>query len=134
MALGLSTQVPKVEIVAVPGRAPKNPVGISFVSRGSSGKRRDERLRPTEVALFEVLRDWEGLVEVPLYEAFRRIERLISKGDIRIDRVVRASATEPPRTKERLRRLLVELGRENEAHGIAPARSESVRSDLALAG
>lgn len=134
MALGLSTQVPKVEVVAVPGRAPKNPLGINFVSRASSGKRREERLRPTEVALLEVLRDWDELVEVSHKEAFGRIEHLISKGDIRMDRVVRASATEPPRTRERLRRLLIELGRENEAHGIAPARSESVRSDLALVG
>ncbi|MGQ0680406.1 MAG: hypothetical protein ACT4OM_12255 [Actinomycetota bacterium] len=134
MALGLSTQVPKVEVIAVPGRAPKSPVGINFVSRASSGKRREERLRPTEVALLEVLRDWEGLVEVSLGEAFRRIEHLISKRDIRIDRVVRASATEPPRTRERLRRLLVGLGRENEVRGIPPARSELVRSDLALAG
>lgn len=134
LALGLSTQVPKVEVVAVPGRAPKNPVGINFVSRASSEKRREERLRPTEIALLEVLRDWQGLVEAPLGEALRRIERLISNGDIRMDRVVRASATEPPRTRERLRRLLIKLGRENEAHGIAPARSESVRSDLALAG
>lgn len=134
LALGLSTQTPRVEVVAVPGRAPKNPAGINFVSRGASGRRRDERLRPAEVALLEVLRDWNGLVEVPPKEAFRRIEHLIDKVEIRIDRIVRASATEPPRTRERLRRLLIELGRESEARLIAPARSESVRNDLALAG
>ena len=57
LALGLSTQIPRRETIAVPGRAPRNPGTIRFVSRAASTKRRDERLRPVEVALLEVLRD-----------------------------------------------------------------------------
>ncbi len=134
LALGLSTQVPRRETIAVPGRAPRNPGAVHFVSRAASTKRRDERLRPVEVALLEVLRDWDGLVEVPTDEAVGRIARLADTGVLRLDRLVRASMTEPPRVRERLRRLLGALGRSTSADAVRPARSESVRHDLALAG
>lgn len=132
LALGLSTQVPRRETIAVPGRAPRSPGSVRFVSRAASAKRRDERLRPLEVALLEVLRDWTGLVEVPDGAAVARIARLANEGSVRLDRLVRASSTEPPRARERLRRLLVALGRPAEAKAIRPARSESIRHDLAL--
>ncbi|MHB8449845.1 MAG: hypothetical protein ACYDAQ_05245 [Mycobacteriales bacterium] len=134
LALGLSTQVARREAVAVPGRSPRSPGSVRFVSRAASTKRRDERLRPAEVALLEVLRDWDGLVEVPAADAVARIARLASDGTVRLDRVARASDTEPPRVRERLRRLLVALGRPEISDIVRPARSESVRRDLALAG
>ena len=134
LALGLSTQVARREAIAVPGRSPRSPGSIRYVSRAASTKRRDERLRPTEVALLEVLRDWEGLVEVPAADAVARIEHLASDGTLRLDRVARASATEPPRVRERLRHLLATLGRAELTEVVRAARSESVRNDLALAG
>lgn len=134
LALGLSTQVPRRETIAVPGRAPRNPGTVRFVSRAASAKRRDERLRPPEVALLEVLRDWDTLVEVSADAAVERIAGLAGIGTLRLDRVVRASATEPPRVRERLRRLLAAMGRSTDAAAVRPARSESVRHDLALAG
>lgn len=134
LALGLSTQVPRRETIAVPGRAPRNPGAVHFVSRASSIKRRDERLRPAEIALLEVLRDWDGLVEVPTPDAVDRIARLANSGMIRLDRLVRASVTEPPRVRERLRRLLGALGLSGSADAVRPARSETVRHDLALTG
>jgi len=134
LALGLSTQVPRRETIAVPGRAPRNPGTVRFVSRAASAKRRDERLRPPEVALLEVLRDWDTLVEVPTDTAVERITDLAGGGTLRLDRVVRASATEPPRVRERLRQLLGSMGRSADAAAVRPARSESVRHDLALAG
>jgi len=134
LALGLSTQVPRRETIAVPGRAPRNPGTVRFVSRAASAKRRDERLRPLEVALLEVLRDWDTIVEVPMPAAVERIADLAGRGAVRLDRVVRASATEPPRVRERLRQLLGTMGRSAEAAAVRPARSESVRHDLALAG
>jgi hypothetical protein len=133
-ALGLSTQVPRRDTIAVAGRAPRTPSGVHIVSRAASTGRRDERLRPAEVALLEVLRDWDNLVEVPTLEAIDRVARLADTGAIRLDRVARASATEPPRVRERLRRLLGALGRIATAQTIHPARSESVRSDLLLLG
>ena len=134
LALGLSTQVPRRETIAVPGRAPRDPGAVNFVSRAASTKRRDERLRPREVALFEVLRDWNTLVEVPTGTAVERIAGLADSGALRLDRIVRASTTEPPRVRERLRHLLDAIGRSSDAASVRPARSDSVRGDLALAG
>lgn len=134
LMLGLSTQVPRRETIAVPRRAPTSLGAVRFVSRAASTKRHDERLRPNEVALLEVLRDWDGLVEVSTDEAADRIERLADTGTIRVDRLVRASVTEPPRVRERLRHLLGVIGRSTAADAVRPARSESVRRDLALAG
>ena len=134
LALGLSTQVPRREAIAVPGRPPRSPGPVYYVSRAASTKRRDERLHPTEVALFEVLRDWNSLVEMPTEDAVDRITQLIDSGAIRLDRLARASKTEPPRVHERLRRLLVALDRPEIVDVIRPARSESIRHDLALAG
>ena len=133
LALGLSTQVARRESVAVPGRSPRNPGSVQYASRAAATKRREERLHPGEVALLEVLRDWDGLVEVPPADAVARIERLASDGTLRLDRVARASETEPPRVRERLRRLLVALDRPELTDVVRPARSESLRSDLGLA-
>lgn len=133
LALGLSSQVPRRETIAVPGRAPRNPGNVRFVSRAASTKRRDERLRYLEVALLEVLRDWDTVVEVPDDVALERIADLAVTGTLRLDRVVRASKTEPPRVRERLRRLLTALGRPEHAAAVRPARSESARHDLVLA-
>ncbi|HVA10351.1 MAG TPA: hypothetical protein VNG12_26865 [Acidimicrobiales bacterium] len=134
VALGLSTQVPRREAIAVPGRAPRSPGPVHYVSRAASAKRRDERLHPAEVALFEVLRDWNSLVEMPTEDAVDRIARLVDCGAVRLDRLARASETEPPRVRERLRRLFVALERPEIVDVVRPARSESVHHDLALAG
>lgn len=134
LALGLSTQVPRRDVIAVPARAPRNPGAIRFVSRAASTKRRDERLRPGEVALLEVLRDWHTVVEVPADVAVERIATLAEEGTVRLDRVARAAATEPPRVRERLRRLLEAIGRPGNAAAVPPARSDSVRHDAVLAG
>lgn len=134
LALGLSTQVPRHQTVAVPARAPRSLGRVRFVSRAACTNRRDERLRPAEVALFEVLRDWDGLVDVPVDEAINRIEHLAEAGLIRLDRLVRASGTEPPRVRERFRQLLGAISQPAAADAVRPARSETVRHDLALAG
>ena len=134
LALGLSTQVARREAIAVPACAPRSPNAVHFVSRAAATKRRDERLRPTEVALFEVLRDWDRLVEVPATDAVDRIARLAESGEVRLDRLARASATEPPRARERLRRLLGAIGHPEVAEAVRPARSASVHRDLMLAG
>lgn len=66
--------------------------------------------------------------------AIERIAGLAGSGALRLDRIVRASTTEPPRVRERLRHLLEAIGRSGDAAGVRPARSASVRGDLALAG
>lgn len=134
LALGLSTQVPRHETVAVPARAPRSPAGLRLVSRAASTRRRSERLSPAEVALLEVLRAWDVLVETPAEEAASRITDLVDSGVIRTDRLARAAVTEPPLVREGLRDLLGSLGRPDAAASVPRARSRSVRSKMDLAG
>ena len=134
LTLGLSTQVPRREAIAVVGRSPRNPGSIHYVSRSAATKRRDERLGSIEVALLEILRDWDGFVEVPAAEAVARIKRLADSGALRLERVAGASKTEPPRVRQRLRQLLVALGQPDLVDLVCPARSQSGRCDLALVG
>jgi len=134
LALGLATQVPRFDMIAVPGRVPRNPGAVRLVSRAASTKRRSERLHPAEVALLEVLRDWAGLVELPAADAADRVASLLDNGSIRVNKLVRASATEPPRVRERLRHLLAAVSQPNAAKAVVPARSRSIRHDLAIAG
>lgn len=124
LALGLSTHVPRRVTVAAPGRVPVSPIEtVRLVSRSASTKRLDERLRPAEVALLEVLRDWDRYVAEPASEAFGRLGRLIEDGAIRVERVVAASETEPARSRSRLRSLLRALGFDDLAESVAPARN-----------
>lgn len=86
------------------------------------------------MALLEVLREWDAFVEVPAHEAIDRLAELVRTRAIRVDRLSRASATEPPRVRERLRRLLNALGDTKAARAVRPARTEAVQNDLALTG
>jgi len=129
--LGLTTQVPRYDIVAVPQRVPRHHGSVRMVSRAASTRRRSERLRPAEVALLEVLRDWAGLVEVPDREAAQRIANLLDADTIRVGKLVRASVTEPPRVRERLRRILIGAGRTEAADAVPPARSRTSGRELA---
>ena len=132
LALGLSAQVPRYDSVAIVGRAPRNPGNVRFLSRHACAKRRDERLRPPEVALLEVLRDWGDVVDAPTESAIGRIADLTDRGVLRLNRIVRASETEPPRVRERLRRLLLRMGELRHADLIRPARSPVVADDAVL--
>jgi hypothetical protein len=80
-SLGLTTQVPAVEVIAVPGRTPVPVRGARFVSR--SIERRFLGLRPREVALLEVLRAGPAVVEVPWAQVGKVARRLVQAGEIR---------------------------------------------------
>ena len=80
-SLGLSTQVPAIEQVAVAGRVPAPIVGVRFVSR--SIERRIAGLHPVEVALLEVLRAGPGVVEAPWSDVAGAARRLAESGAIR---------------------------------------------------
>src|SRR5262249_51563220 len=124
LLLGLSTQVPRRESIAVLARAPTSTQTLRFVSRAAATGRRDASLRPAEVALLEVLRDWDALVESPADEATRRIAGLVGSGEIRPHRVARASSTEPALVRDRLRGLLADIGRPELAATVPPARGQ----------
>jgi hypothetical protein len=81
-ALGLTTQVPSVDVVAVPGRVPKQVTGTRFVSR--SIERRILALTPFEVAVVEVLRVGPIAIEAPWSTVEALIRTLISQKTLRV--------------------------------------------------
>ena len=80
--LGLTTQVPGVVEVAVPGKVPDPMSGVRFRLRPF--ERRELRLTPVEVAVIEVLRE-PGAVEATDAELRDRIADLVARGTIRAD-------------------------------------------------
>lgn len=123
--LGLSTQVPRWEHIAIPCRAPRPVEHVYIVSRAACTARLEEKLGPAEVALLEVLRDWATLVEWPDEVAGRIIGGYLAKGIIRAGKVARAARTEPPAVRGRLRSLLAGLGYSKEAKIVEPPRSRA---------
>ena len=90
--LGLTTQVPSVAVVAVPGRVPMPVAGARFVSR--SIERRVVGLRPIEVALLEVLRSGPASIEKSWSAVGETVEHLVTAGEVRCDVVNSAVANE----------------------------------------
>lgn len=80
--LGLTTQVPATETVAVAGRVPAPVPGVRFVSR--SVERRFNELRHVEVAVLEVLRDGPALIDTPWRRLGEVIRSLAGDGEIRL--------------------------------------------------
>lgn len=109
--LGLTTQVPAVEQIAVPGPAPVAPPGARFISRLGRASRIRARLSPQEVAVMEVLRQWDRVVDIPQSQAVSRLAALVSDGEVRADKLVTASVDETGPTRERLRTVLDKAGR-----------------------
>jgi hypothetical protein len=101
--LGLTTQVPSVVEVAVPGKTPDPIRGIRFRSRPFS--RRERRLTPTEIAVLEVLRDPRS-AEAPWARVAERIRELAADGTVRVS-VLGAEAVEEPRVQARERWAVV---------------------------
>ncbi len=90
--LGLTTQVPSVAVVAVPGRAPTPAEGARFVSR--SIERRIAGLSPVEVAILEVLRSGPACIEKPWNELASTIARLAAAGEVRLNTIASSVACE----------------------------------------
>lgn len=105
-ALRLSTQIPRRSEYAVPRRAPASSGSVRLQSRAARQGRVACALTPMEVATLEVLDSWERVIEVPPAEAWARLSRLLSSGDVRPERLARASRTEPGAVRARLKALL----------------------------
>jgi hypothetical protein len=88
-ALGVTTQVPSVIYIAVPGRAPRQIRGARFFARPYY--RRELDMRPMEVAVLEALRAGPVVVEFEWPEFVERIRQLADAGHIRMD-VLRQAA------------------------------------------
>lgn len=101
---GLTTQVPAVVIVAAPGRAPMDRREVRFVARPP--RRREDGLTPYEVALVELLRDFDAVAELPLTALAEATARAVAEGSVRPDLVRRTVASEwNVAARERLVRL-----------------------------
>lgn len=81
-ALGLTTQVPSVEAVAVAGRVPRPPRGVVFAAR--SVERRFRELAPLEVAVIELMRDGTRYAEASWDDVEAAVARLAESGAIRL--------------------------------------------------
>ncbi len=79
--LGLTTQVPGRPAFAVPGRVPSPVPGVRFTAR--TPHRREFGLRPLEVAVIEVLRDYPAHVEADWADVVAAIAELADKGRVR---------------------------------------------------
>lgn len=88
-ALGVTTQVPSVLYIAVPGRAPRQIRGARFFAR--QYHRRELDLRPMEVALLEALRAGPAVMEFEWPEFVDRIRQLVDAGHLRLE-VLREAA------------------------------------------
>ena len=83
--LGLTTQVPAVDTIAVAGRTPTAPAGTRFVSR--SVERRIRNLTPTEVAVIEILREGPDLLEAPWKSFAAEVLRLAASRELQHERI-----------------------------------------------
>jgi hypothetical protein len=81
----------------------------------------------TEVTILEALDGWDRYVELDRRAAMKRFIQLLGTPEVRIDRLVRASSTESPRVRERLRAVLSAGGWADEAGEVQAARSRSSR-------
>jgi len=90
--LGLTSQVPSVETVAVPGRKPTEPKGVHFVAR--SIERRFRGLSPDEVAILEVLRDGPDTIESAWDTFVATVARLVGEGTVRFGIIADQVASE----------------------------------------
>jgi hypothetical protein len=105
--LRLSTQIPRLPEYAVPVRIPENLPGMIIRSRAARWKRRDAKLRPTEIALLEVLEGWSNLIEVSDAKAMKTLQRLLKDGDVRATALQVGAGTEPIQVQRRLESLLM---------------------------
>lgn len=126
--LGLSTQVPPVEMLAVTHRRPKGLDGVKVVSRAARTGRRDARLTSIEVTLLEALEGWDRYVEAKSAIAMDRFVELLDRDDVRVERLVQASPTEPPVVRERLRAVLEHGGLAEIAQRVPAARDRRTRA------
>lgn len=125
--LGLSTQVSPVESIAVTHRRPEGLGKVKVATRTARSGRRQARLNGLEVTFLEALEGWDRYVEADAATAMRRFVKLLGRDDIRIDRLVRASRTEPPVVRERLRAVLRRAGHNQEAERVPGARDPRTR-------
>jgi hypothetical protein len=102
-ALGVSTQVPARPSFVVVGSVPTGFADVDISTRFNLGR---ASLKPLEVAVLEVLRNYPRFVEVSWDELRHRIRELDRTERIRLGHIAKAAVTERP---ARLAELLDEI-------------------------
>lgn len=133
LALGLSTQHPRRNIIAVPKRPPVVHAPVDFKDRSARAGRTSSELNWWEVAVLEVLADWARVVEVPRDDAVKRLVLLMVSDKVRPKKLAQASKSEAPVVREGLRGLMARSGFDAEADRVPPAHSENVRLQALVA-
>jgi hypothetical protein len=131
--LGLTTQVPGTDLVAVVGSVPRDFPTVHFVDRRARLARRTASLQPREVAILEVLDAWADVLEVSPATAADRLAAMLLDGSVKPARLVAGSRDEPSASRERLRAVLTKAGLPDLAGKVARAATIGTR-DHALAG
>ncbi|HEY5178505.1 MAG TPA: hypothetical protein VIJ07_01800 [Dermatophilaceae bacterium] len=110
-ALGLTTQVPARHEIAVPGRAPADLTGVHFTSRSGVGR---AGLRPLEVAVLEILREWPRYAEGTWATFCARVGDLAARGEVDPVSIHRAARLERHLgARTHADRLLADIGDDN---------------------
>jgi hypothetical protein len=125
--LGLSTQVAPVEALAITYRRPEGLRNVKVSTRAGRRARRDAKLNGLEVTLLEALEGWDRYVEADSATALRRFVRVLEREDVRVERLVAASRTEPPAVRERLRAVLNHAGHTAAVERVRRARDPRTR-------
>jgi hypothetical protein len=131
--LGLTTQVPGTDLVAVVGTVPRDFPTVHFVDRRARLARRTASLTPAEVAVLEVLDAWDSVLEVSPSAAADKLTEMLLDGSVKPARLVAGSSDEPPSARERLRAVLTRAGLHDLAGGVPRAAAIGTRQ-RALAG
>jgi len=136
--LGLTTQIARRPTFAVPYVV--EGLSFRFVHRARRTGRASYRLGEAEIALFEVLDNWEHVVELSSTDALKRLRSLIGTA-IRPEKVAAASFTESAQVRERLHALLIFAGHKKDADQVSRAVDATTREkalkkfpELAVAG
>lgn len=99
-AFGLTTQLPARPELAVAGPLPTGVPGVELRRRNNMARR---ELSHLEIALLEVLRDWERLSEEPI----TTLAKAVSSDTVDLDKVERALRTERvPAARHRFEELV----------------------------
>lgn len=133
LALGLTTQHPNRDFIAIPRRPPTSlPRTVELKDRSSRQGRVREHLNWWEVALLEVLAE-PRTIELDHGEAVKRLTQWLKTDGVRAKRLARAARDESALVRESLRGLLSAAGLSDEAALVPPAVSREVRQRALIA-
>jgi len=111
-AIGLSTQIPAMTHIAVPGRPPAAIRGVKYHARSSRWR---SELLPLEVATLEVLRDFPFRIEAEWDDLVERLLELHEMGSIDLYKIASVAEKETHVAARERARKVAALAAEDES-------------------